>query len=210
MTWNGSLGFKLFTDFQYMPWRVITEAMNPPPSISRTPYQNTTPPGTFIEDDEGNFWVFDAVIKLEHSESQRITQHPVQLGANITDHSYALPAKLTMEIGMSDVMEGYLSGQWGVNNSETPVRSIEAYQRLVDWKDRGVPLKITTKLKIYFNMVVAFVTAPDDKTTKYGLKCMITFQQIFVAAVQSTPGDSQIPHATNKTQSGNVYTESYP
>jgi len=205
MTWNGSLGFKLYTDFQYWPWRAILQSMTPPPSISPQPFQNTISPSTIIQDDNGSFWTFDAVIKLEHSESQRITQHPVQLGANITDHSYALPAKLTMEIGMSDVMEGYFPGQWGSDISE-PTRSVNAYLQIVDWKDRGVPLTIYTRLKDYYNMVVAFVTAPDDKTTRHGLKCMVTFQQIFVSTVASTPGESRFSQVNGQTQSGGIYT----
>uniref|UniRef100_A0A6M3M430 Dit-like phage tail protein N-terminal domain-containing protein n=1 Tax=viral metagenome TaxID=1070528 RepID=A0A6M3M430_9ZZZZ len=207
MTIN-AIGYRDFTDLQYTPWRIITAAYAPPPSISGQPFQNTISPRTIIQDENGEYWVFDAVIKLEHNESQRITQHPVQLGANITDHSYALPAKLTMEIGMSDVMEGYLPGQWG-DDISSPPRSVAAYLQLVSWKDLGMPLTITTRLKDYHNMVVAFITAPDDKTTAHGLKCMVTFQQIFVAAVSSTPGDSAIGQVTGQTQSGPVYSAAW-
>ncbi|MBU1067777.1 hypothetical protein KKE60_08325 [Patescibacteria group bacterium] len=202
-------GYQDFTDLQYTPWRIMVAAMAPPASISGLPFTNDLEvPQTFIEDEEGNYWVFDAVIKLEHNESQRITQHPVQTGANITDHSYALPAKLTMEIGMSDVMEGYLFGQWGSDVSE-PTRSVKAYQMLVDWKNYGIPLIITTRLKTYYDMVVAFVSAPDDARTKHGLKCMATFQQIFVAAVADQPGPGALPQVTGRTQGGQTAVVDY-
>ena len=46
-------------------------------------------------------YVFDAVLKLDHERRLAITDHPVEEGANITDHSYLEPKSLSIEIGMS-------------------------------------------------------------------------------------------------------------
>ena len=94
-------------EIQYAPWRAVMVAITPNPRVSGEAYRPIgwaqKHPQTFIEDPDGNLWYFDAVMRLEHLESQRVTQHPVQTGANITDHSYAQPAQLTLDIGMSDV-----------------------------------------------------------------------------------------------------------
>ncbi|HEX4209508.1 MAG TPA: hypothetical protein VHY56_03880, partial [Candidatus Binataceae bacterium] len=44
-------------------------------------------------------YVFDAILRAEHQRELRKTEHPVQTGANITDHAYLLPARITLEIG---------------------------------------------------------------------------------------------------------------
>lgn len=173
---------------QYAAWRAFLVATNPNPQVApgafRPPGWGKEQPKTFIEDEEGNFWFFDAVIRQEHSESQRITQHPIQTNASISDHSYALPAQLTMEIGMSDVMDSYISGQWGTDSS-SPTRSVMAYETLKKWKSFGVPLIISTRLDIYQNMVVQSISAPENINTLYGLKCLVTFQQIFTASIKA-------------------------
>ena len=47
-------------------------------------------------------WFFDAFLRSTHTSRLKITDHPVQTGAALTDHSYLEPQELTMEIGMSD------------------------------------------------------------------------------------------------------------
>jgi hypothetical protein len=189
---------------QYTAWRIFLKAFTPNPKVASEAYQPVTwsdqPVSAAIEDEDGELWVFDAVIKLDHNQSQRITQHPVQTGANITDHSFALPAKLTLEIGMSDVMRDYIPNKWGSDTSE-PTKSVAAYKQLLFWKNLGKPLKISTRIDDYVNMVVANLSTPDDVTTGHGLKCLATFQQIFTASVTEKKV-SVIPQATGKTDSG--------
>lgn len=163
------------------------------------------PPATFIEDPDGVWWYFDAVMKLGHQASQRITQHPVQIGANITDHSFALPIQLTMEIGMSDVMASYAPGQWGSDESE-PTRSVMAYQTLLQWKDEGTPLKITTRLKEYFPMVIEYISSDDTIQTINGLRAIVTFQQIFTVAIE-TQKDSDRKQVTETNKTGTKQSE---
>lgn len=199
-------------EMQYAPWRAVMVAITENPQVSEEAFR---PPGwaqkhpqTFIEDPDGNLWYFDAVIQLDHMESQRITQHPVQTGANITDHSYANPAQLTLEIGMSDVVQSYIPSQWGSDSSE-PTKSVMAYQTIVNWKKYGTPLRITTRLMEYYPMVVSYVTTGDNAFTQYGLKTSVTFQQIFTASIAVKP-DSERPQTTDKTSSGTKTSQQVP
>jgi len=57
---------------------------------------------------------FDAVMRVEHTKALRITEHPLQTGANISDHAFMLPAYVTLEISMSDTMATVIPGQFGV------------------------------------------------------------------------------------------------
>ncbi len=144
-------------------------------------------------------YFFDAVLRLEHTEGNRITEHPVQTGANISDHAFELPARLTLEIGMSDVMDSYQKGQF----TETKSRSVSAYQTLLRLKQARLPMQIITRLKQYENMVIEQMHAGDDFKTRHGLKCIVTFRQIMTAKVNFKKVSSR-PQVTGKTDKGSV------
>jgi hypothetical protein len=55
---------------------------------------------------------FDAFLREDHELGIRITEHPVQNGANVSDHAYSLPACLTLEILVSDTMDQIIPGQF--------------------------------------------------------------------------------------------------
>ena len=192
------------SSLQYAPWQAYLMLTTPNPEVAPSAYRSSgwgqESPNTFIEYD-GKLWFFDAVIRAEHMQAQRITQHPVQTGANISDHSYSMPAALTLEIGMSDVMDSFAVGQWGTDQSE-PTKSVQVYQTLVQWKNLGEPLSITTRLGTYKNMVIATISASDDIKTLYGLKAIVTFQQIFTATV-TVEKTSARPAVTEENKLGN-------
>lgn len=156
-----------------------------------------------ITDKDGNIYFFDAPLRLSHDTTLRITEHPVQSGVAITDHSYVLPARLSVEIGISDAMDSYMSGQWG------EAKSVNAYQTLLDLQQTNrMLLTIMTRLNTYDNMVIERIEAPDDFKTKYGLRALVTFREIIVASLSlSASGSSSLPHVTDSTSTGSVQPE---
>lgn len=134
---------------------------------------------------------FDAVIREEHVSSLKITSHPVQTGANITDHSYVEPAVLTMEIAMSDAMADMHDNQfirYTPRNADRPSysKSVSAYRVLLDLQETRIPVSVHTRLKTYTNMLIENITAPEDAKTLHGLKCTVTLREIFVVEVAKT------------------------
>jgi hypothetical protein len=139
---------------------------------------------------------FDAVLRVHHTTSLRKTEHPVQTGADITDHSYVLPDKITLEIGMSDSMDTLIPGQYegGVT------KSISAYQTFVNLQKQRIPFTLVTRLNMYDTMLITSIDADDDFRTSNALKCIITLEHIFLAQVQTTTSSSraQTTDSTNK------------
>lgn len=126
-------------------------------------------------------YFFDAVFSTNHTSSRTITKHPVQWGAAISDHSFANPASVTLEIGMSDAMDEYsLSSDvfhYGITGKG---KSVNAYRAFLALADKGNPLILNTRLYRYANMVIQEVRAKDDNTTTYSAKCSIAFEEIIV------------------------------
>lgn len=151
-----------------------------------------------------NGYFFDAVLREVHETGLRITEHPVQSGANIVDHSFIIPARLILEIGMSDVMASYVTGQF----SSASTKSVSAYQTLLSLQASRKPLIVTTMLNSYKNMLIESMNAPRDSRSRYGLRVTVTLRQILTAKVtQTSTTDSSRSQATDTTNKGTVSSE---
>lgn len=176
-----------------------------PPQYSKTPLTIITVPAT-VSSSSGQTttsqtsYVFDAVLKLSHRRTIRKTQHPVLTGANISDHAYAEPAKLVLDIGMSDAMASFTSGVW-VGAS---TKSVSAWQILKNLEINKTLLTVTTRLDTYFNMLIQSISTDDDNKTKHGLRAVIVLEELIAASVSSQPASSSRPQTTGSSASGTV------
>jgi hypothetical protein len=172
----------------YITEQVKTEPANyePPPGTGGFTYTDTsTDTGRKVigpkNTSEKNYF-FDAYLKIDHDSSLRVTEHPVQTGANISDHAYLLPATVVMEIGMSDAMDAYESGMFQGDAS----KSVSAYKTLQRLQEERAPLTLVTRLRKYENMIVENVHAPDEAKSYYGLRATVLFKQIIMATSPAT------------------------
>lgn len=153
--------------------------------VKSTPYTPSTwaalPAPVYLYDNDGNSYVFDAIPRLEHATTLRLTEHPIQTGASIVDHSFQLPERLTFEVGMSDVMDSYYKGQW----ADGDMKSVSAYEKLKELQYGRLPLTVITRLNTYSNMIIEQVHAIEDRRTLNGLRATVTMRQIFVAEVST-------------------------
>lgn len=145
-------------------------------------------------------YAFDAEITVEHEQQLKRTEHPVQTGASISDHAYIMPARLVLDIGMSDAMDAYFSpSTWSGSDS----KSVAAYQTMLALQFSRIPLSITTKLRTYQNMVIEALTPQETLKTFTGLRMRVEFGQIFLANI-SQPTVSARPQDSNTTNLGTV------
>ncbi|WP_203421490.1 phage baseplate protein [Brevibacillus borstelensis] len=144
-------------------------------------------------------WFFDAFLRSTHTSRLTITEHPVQTGAAVTDHAFLQPKELTMEIGMSDVATGLVPGQFTGGWS----RSVQAFKVLQELQALRVPLQVHTRLGLYQNMLIEEISAPDDFTTLYGLRCTVTLREIIVAQVRTVKISAK-PAVTNQANRGKL------
>jgi hypothetical protein len=140
-------------------------------------------------------YVFDAVIRTEHQRRITKTEHPIQTGANVADHAIIEPARVVLEIGMSDAMDSFVPGQWTGNHS----KSVNAYQTLVSLAKARQPLTVTTRLETYTNMILTAIEAPDTVETRFGLKATVVFEELFTGTItsQQLSSRSDLTGATN-------------
>ena len=144
-------------------------AQNPQSSVS----SNQSAPTTFF---------FDAVMRAEHAEEVVMTHHPVQNGASITDHAYAAPARLVLEVGFSDLQDSFVAEQYSGGSQS---KSVNAYAQFKQIKDLRLPCQVATRLQQYDNMVIEQLLAPETNAQVASATMVIRFLQIIVATVDS-------------------------
>jgi hypothetical protein len=148
-----------------------------------------------------NDYVFDAVIRASHRRTVHKTQHPVLTGASISDHAYNDPARLTLEIGMSDAMAAYPSnGAW----AGAATKSISAWAVMKQLQINHTLLTIQTRLDTYVNMLIEDCAAADDSKTLRGLRATITFGETLTAGVISISPASARPQTSSSNPGGLV------
>jgi hypothetical protein len=115
--------------------------------------------------------VFDAILKTDHTSKLTATSHPIENGANITDHAFIDPAEISIEIGMTDC-----NGD-GVSN--------DMFTSLLDLQHSRERIEVVTRYKTYTNMLIMSMSVPDDFMTMNALKAMLFLREIPVVGTQS-------------------------
>lgn len=148
------------------------------------------------DDGEGNsiYHFFDAVFKMDHTSALRITEHPIQTGANISDHAYVLPSSVVLSIGISDAMDSVKPDQYGGAES----KSVSAYQILKNIQTNRIPVGVATRLFQYEVMLLERLSSEDEAKTLYAGRFIAEFKQIILSSV-ATDKVSTKPHATDLT-----------
>lgn len=194
--------YKVLTSPQSGGMNAVSKVLRPlqwvglPSDMAQLVYLKTN---IAYEEDDGSLYgyFFDAVIREEHTTTLRKTEHPIQTGANTTDHAYMLPAQLTLEIGMSDAMDALVNGQY---RGSYETKSVAAYQTLVALQESRQPLTVLTRLKRYTNMLIEQIHAPDDARTYYGLRATVILSQLITSEVseEKVSTREQVTKTTNK------------
>jgi hypothetical protein len=148
-------------------------------------------------------YFFDVFLRESHSGSVKITEHPVQGGANISDHAYNLPDTLTIEILVSDTMDSIVAGQF----TGEVTKSVSAYEIIRSLKERRVLCSVRTRLRYYTNMLIESMTVNDDYKSAHSLRCSVSFKQIIMAVVATEYVKLEKKQAVQTTNEGNKSAE---
>ena len=143
------------------------------------------------------FIVPDCTITEKYSDRLTITQHPVELGAAITDHSYRNPSNVLMEIGFSNST----AGTYGWDQV--------AYQELLGLQQSRQPFTVSTGKRLYQNMLMGEIMVTCDQTSEYALMATVELQEVIIVGTSgidtsssSSPEQTSSPDASGYQQAG--------
>lgn len=144
--------------------------------------------------------VFDAVLKTDHTSKVTATSHPVESGANISDHAFVEPKEISIEVGVSDCETG--NGTFGSGS-----RSLNAFNALMKLQASRQLITVVTRFKVYTNMLITSVSVPDDYTTMNSFKANLMLREIPIVStstVKVSERGSEQAQKTGSTNSGTV------
>lgn len=143
---------------------------------------------------------FTANITIEEDSTDElmITRHPVEQGADITDHAYKQPAELV-------VRAGWTNSSLSALGNEDYCSSI--YAQLLTLQESRAPFSVQTGQRLYTNMLMRAIRKVTNEDTEYALIAEISLQQIVivpieVSSVPPTANQSQPQQTAATTQSG--------
>lgn len=130
---------------------------------------------------------FDGFISTQHQLSATVTSHPVQDGAQISDHIYVDPSRVTMEIKMSDSNKGSAVKN-GVQDQFFGLaytRSVGAWNVLKQLMQQRIMFQVHTRLDTYQNMVITSLSSRDTLDNLYGLSATVEMEEVLIANVKT-------------------------
>jgi hypothetical protein len=141
----------------------------------------------------------DAAIREEHSFEADVSEHPVEKGANITDHVRARPPMLVIEGIVSDtpLADDVIAAR---PVGETP--STEARARLFDIWHAGEPVEVETTVAVYSNMIMQSFVITEDAETGEACGFRATFKQIRIVTNKRSTLRVAVPNGKKKLNRG--------
>ena len=148
------------------------------------------------------------VLREHHLDRLRMTRHPVEKSAEITDHAFMEPVEVTIHASWSnsslqaigslftggDVLGSLTDGAFG---GDTYVQ--QQYKKILALQKSVQLLTITTGKRKYDNMLIESITHETDVVTEYALPLVIRCMEVIVVSTDDTtlpPVEKQAAPAT--------------
>lgn len=120
----------------------------------------------------------DIVVEENHHDEMAITQHPVEIGAPITDHAFMQP--FTVEI----------HAMWSNSAAQSEGYVQAVYEQLLAIQASARPFDITTGKRQYSNMLMRSLMVRTDDATEWALDVIAACQQVIIVKSTTTTAGS--------------------
>lgn len=147
----------------------------------------------------------DGAIRESYSTRVRVTENPIELGANITDHAVIEPQEYIIDgvitdtpLGLaalntafSNISDG-ISGILGDSTSEGLTRSAAGYRELKNLELKREAITLDTPLETLSNMLIVSLDVNRNKSTAKAVFFTMVLREIIVVATETNQRDQSI------------------
>lgn len=131
----------------------------------------------------------DVVVEEVHTDTLTITDHPVEQGAEITDHAYKNPAELSMRIGWSKsslTLNGVIGGLVSGSLLSGGIKTLrDVYQDLLKLQGSRKTFDVSTGKRLYRNMLIRSLSTTTDATTENALVITVVLREVIVVQTKA-------------------------
>ncbi|NSX05094.1 phage baseplate protein [Cupriavidus gilardii] len=151
-------------------------------------------------------------IEEAYQDDLQITEHPVEKGAEITDHAFKRQPEVVIKCGWSNsdlmALAGTLEAIFLGGSLPTADYISTVYSQLLALQELREPFDVVTSLRKYDSMLFKSLSVLKDQKTGAALSVTATLKQLRIVNTQATtlpPRDNQAdPAATAETQNTGV------
>jgi hypothetical protein len=140
---------------------------------------------------KGQIGDIEIMVTLEevHTDTLQTTEHPIEVGAPITDHAFIRPAELVMRCGWSNssftalastISSFFTGGEVGDKYTD------EVYSQLLALYQSREPFDVITSARQYTNMLINSIRLDRDKETSSILLITVTMRQVLIVYTSAT------------------------
>jgi len=122
----------------------------------------------------------DVILSEAATDEIEITEHPVEAGANVSDHAWLKPRKIVISGIKAEALSGY--------------QELRALQTTLE------PFDLITGLDLYQNMLIQSLTATRDTENSRVLSFEATCQEVIIVNTETSDGDAGDYDRASKTQ----------
>lgn len=144
-----------------------------------------------------------ATLEEIHTDTLQLTEHPVEIGAAITDHAFVRPREVVIRCGWSNsTLDSFISALSAIFSGSMSASDYvsSVYSNLLALQESRTPLDITTSRRQYSNMLITGLQVTTDFRTSAVLLVQATCRQIIIVETQATTlpakGDQANPAST--------------
>lgn len=126
------------------------------------------------------------VISEKHSDTLEITEHPVEVGAAISDHAYRRPSEVVMQVGFAgggSLLDLLDTTSFGLSAGLSPR---EVYQSLLDLQSSRVPFDVVTGKRLYSNMLIRAMEVTTERSTENVLSAVLTLREVIITSTTTS------------------------
>lgn len=124
------------------------------------------------------------VVSEKHQDMLEITEHPVEVGAAVSDHAYKRPSEVTMECGFAgggSLLDLVDTSSIGLSLGLSPQ---ETYQQILELQESRQPFDVITGKKTYTNMLIRGIEVTTDRASENVLMCVLTLREVLISQTQ--------------------------
>ncbi len=144
-----------------------------------------------VENPGSGFIELDATTSLEESFESEVSSHPVQVGANVTDHVRTENPTFDIKGSVSDYSptrpsrDGSLLTSPGTKDG-IRARAKEAYDMLLKMRQQSQLFTLVTKYEAYPNCVIKSIKIDHSSSTGGSLNLVMKVEQLRLVTAAST------------------------
>lgn len=170
----------------------------------------TVPFQVVISSDDSQI-AFDATVSERHQGKLTVTEHPVETGANITDHAQKEPDVLDISgiISNQPILLNIVEQlQPSIPGGDPNNRAQDAYTEFQRLQDTAALLEVATEMRDYSNMMITSISVNREARTRNILDIGLSLREFKIASVETIEAPEPVePVHKNKRKQGRKQTK---